>query len=51
MVIINCLKSYFLVVIPKDLYLPLEYIIEVIIIFYVIIYIKFYNIDSKFVVR
>jgi hypothetical protein len=51
MVIISCLKSYFLVIIPKDLYLPLEYVIEIAAIFYTIICIKFHDIDSKFVIR
>jgi hypothetical protein len=51
MVVISCLKFYFLVIILKDLYLPLEYIIKVVIIFYTIVYIKFYNIDNKFVIR
>jgi hypothetical protein len=51
MVIINCLKSYFLVVIPKDLYFPLEYIIKITIIFHTIVCIKLHNIDNKFVVR
>jgi hypothetical protein len=50
MVIISCFKSYFLVVVPKDLYFPLEYIIEVAVIFYAIIYIKLYDINSKLVV-
>ena len=51
MVVINYLKSYFLVIVPKDLYLPLEYVIEVAAIFYAIICIKLYNIDSKFIIR
>jgi hypothetical protein len=51
MVVISCLKSYFLVIVPKDLYLPLEYIIEVTAIFHTIVCIKLYNIDNKFVVR
>jgi hypothetical protein len=50
-VVINCLKSYFLVIIPKYLYFLLEYIIEVTIVFYIIVYIKLYDIDSKLVVR
>jgi hypothetical protein len=49
-VVISCLKSYFLVIVPKDLYLPLEYIIEVAVIFHTIICIKFYDIDSKLIV-
>jgi hypothetical protein len=51
MVVISCLKSYFLVIIPKDLYLPLEYIIEITIIFYAIVCIKLHDIDSKFIIR
>jgi hypothetical protein len=51
MVIISCLKSYFLIIVLKDLYFFLEYIIEVAIVFHIIVYIKLYNIDSKFVVR
>jgi hypothetical protein len=50
-VIISCLKSYFLVIVPKDLYFPLEYIIEIIIIFYTIVCIKLYDINSKFIIR
>jgi hypothetical protein len=50
MIIINYLKSYFLVIVPKNLYL-LEYIIKVAIIFYTIVCIKFHDINSKFVVR
>jgi hypothetical protein len=49
-VVVNYLKSYFLVVVPKDLYLPLEYIIEVTIIFHVIVYIKLHDINSKLIV-
>jgi hypothetical protein len=51
MVVISCLKSYFLAIVPKDLYLPLEYIIEVATIFYAIVYIKLHDIDNKFVIR
>jgi hypothetical protein len=51
MVVISCLKSYFLIVVLKDLYLPLEYIIEVAAIFYIIVCIKFYDIDNEFVIR
>jgi hypothetical protein len=51
MVIISCLKSYFLVVILKDLYFFLEYIIKIIIIFYTIVCIKLHNINNKFVIR
>jgi hypothetical protein len=51
MVVINYLKFYFLAIIPKELYLPLEYIIEIIIIFHAIVYIKLHDIDNKFVIR
>jgi hypothetical protein len=40
MVIISCLKFYFLIIILKDLYFFLEYIIEITIIFHAIVYIK-----------
>jgi hypothetical protein len=50
-VVVSCLKSYFLVVIPKNLYLPLEYIIEVIVVFYTIVYIKLYDINNKLIIR
>jgi hypothetical protein len=50
MVVVSYFKFYFLVIIPKDLYFLLEYVIEVAVIFHIIVYIKFYNIDSKFVV-
>jgi hypothetical protein len=50
-VLISCLKSYFLPIVPKDLYLPLEYIIEVAAIFHIIVYIKLHDIDSKFIIR
>jgi hypothetical protein len=50
MVIISCLKSYFLVIVPKDLYLPLEYIIKVTAIFHAIVYIKLHDIDNKLIV-
>jgi hypothetical protein len=51
MVIISCLKSYFLVIVPKDLYLFLEYVIKVIAIFHAIVCIKLYDINSEFVIR
>jgi hypothetical protein len=51
MVVINYLKSYFLVIVPKDLYLPLEYVIEVAAIFHAIVYIKLHDIDNKFIVK
>jgi hypothetical protein len=51
MVVISCLKSYFLVIILKDLYLLLEYIIKIIIIFHTIVCIKLHDIDSKFVIK
>jgi hypothetical protein len=50
MVIINCLKFYFLAVVLKDLYLPLEYIIEITTIFHAIVCIKLHDIDSKLIV-
>jgi hypothetical protein len=49
-VVISYLKSYFLVVIPKNLYLPLEYIIKITVVFHAIVYIKLHDIDSKLVV-
>jgi hypothetical protein len=50
-VVINYLKFYFLAIVPKNLYFFLEYIIEVIIIFHAIVYIKLHDIDNKLIVR